>query len=514
MTQTSRLDDSIVPLGPTVALIGGPMTAEDGSRLDSRQVVIGDPRCGIMRTALAGSMLWWLTVISLVEPLLRVAGADAFALIIGPRSVLQLQSDGSLRRTRLGAVIPGGVSRVEIQRSGIGEALDPRYELAGEMKTAWDGSSMGEIGLAYSEPRRSWRVLDGNEWYLNVAGPALNPAVIVDTTDSVLYDESFKALATRRLFDERLVLVLPHTHAAQTHLKAYGQTQGPRAVPPVDTQATPWDPDAPPDPMKYTTVVPIEARFGVTGLLQRYAWEDPSQIEAARALLQARFDLRIGIWDLVRNPVLRRTLLDAAPTPVVPERSAEIPAGAAVRARRAVSDRVEGRKNEDLSLRRIESLCKPVLRRGRWRQRRGRVFSYEDLGEPLRRPWTGGLEPVAALTLIIGKRQTSVIVRSVFASATACERLTDQCARFAELAQPGICKLDAAPPVLWREVGGWADEVDWPARAETLVERTQGWVNALAPYLDECRHSHREKISKSELAGAELASDASTHLDA
>ena len=46
---------------------------------------------------------------------------------------------------------------------------------------------------------------------------------------------------------------------------------------------------------------------------------------AARKLLQSRFDLKIGIWDLVDSPTLRESLLDVEPPAKFNKRHAQIP---------------------------------------------------------------------------------------------------------------------------------------------------------------------------------------------
>ncbi len=138
--------------GATVVLVGGLMTVDDGTKLDSRQPIEDDPECRTVRTCLAGSMLWWLTVISLVDPILDDAGAEAFALVIGARTLLDVQADGSTRRNRLRSVVQGGLSTVELVRGGINEKLAPGYEHAGDMDPSPSGVSMGEVGLRYGEP--------------------------------------------------------------------------------------------------------------------------------------------------------------------------------------------------------------------------------------------------------------------------------------------------------------------------------------------------------------------------
>ncbi len=343
------------------------MTVDGGTRIDSRQPIADDPECRVMRTCLGASLLWWLTVISVVEPILSDAGDDAFALVLGFRTLLDLQGDGSVRRTRLRAMVPGGLTSIKLVRTGINEALPPGVEPAGSMDPSWTGESMGEVGLIFTEPRCPWRVLDGNEYYLAQAGPTLRPTVIVDTTDSVLHDGSFESLRRRRLFDERVVLVIPHTHAAERLIKAYpDHVRAGRTISPL-AGAVVWDPLAPPDPIRYTTPVPVSADFRVSGLMRGNAWQDPSDLEAARSLLQARFDLRIGIWDLVQNPVLRRTLLESPPSSSAPKRGAAVPLGAATRASRVVAERIANKTRESSARAQIDRQIGALISTG-WTQ--------------------------------------------------------------------------------------------------------------------------------------------------
>jgi hypothetical protein len=66
--------------GPTIVLIGGRMTVDDGASFDSRQQMEGDENSEVTSRSLATSLLWWRTTISLVMPILQPAGDSAFAL--------------------------------------------------------------------------------------------------------------------------------------------------------------------------------------------------------------------------------------------------------------------------------------------------------------------------------------------------------------------------------------------------------------------------------------------------
>jgi hypothetical protein len=441
-------------------------------------------------------MRWWFTAISLVQPLLRTAGDDAFCLIIGGRTLLELEADGSVRRIGLRSVVPGGLSRVEIVRTGIGESLDPRYELAGKMPGSWNGTSMGEIGLRQSEPRRRWRVLDGNEWYLTQAGPTLRPAVIIDTSEGVLLDPTFATLSARRLFNEQITLVLPHTQAAERYIRAYaGATDEDELAAPAITRP-PWDPAAPPDPVRYTKLVPIEARFGVTGLVQRQEWRDPSALEAARALLEARFDLQIGIWDLVGNATLRSTLLKTAPAVLPPTKAAPVPAGAARRATTQVGAKVAEATAEKQALRSIAKHFEPLRRSGWEANKRVRWFLRLPLTETVTR-WPGQTpSPLLQLEFVVKKRKCYV---SAFANNTGAKidpYVLERRGILEQIASPDDCPLrPRGLPTLWQAAGGWADDVDWDDRARLLTQRTQRWTLVFEELCNEARRIHQEMFA-------------------
>ena len=143
--------------GPHVALIGGPITVDDGSSLDSRQQVEGDEHSQVTLRSMATSALWWRVTSSLVMPILQSAGDDAFALVIGQRSVMEVRPDGSTKRTSLRSLLPGGVTQVEIVRTGIKEPLAEGHELAEILPR-----EVGSVGFKRGDPTKRWHFLNGN----------------------------------------------------------------------------------------------------------------------------------------------------------------------------------------------------------------------------------------------------------------------------------------------------------------------------------------------------------------
>ena len=168
--------------GPTVILVGGPMTVDDGSTLDSRQPIAGDPASEVTRKCLATSLLWWTTAFSLAGLLLDSDDASRHALLVGGRSVVELEPDGALRQLRLRSLLPGGTATVELVRTHRAQPLPEGFDEASALRS-WSGEPAGVVGFKSSGPGR-WRFLDGDEYYLRWAGPQLGAGVIIDTSDS------------------------------------------------------------------------------------------------------------------------------------------------------------------------------------------------------------------------------------------------------------------------------------------------------------------------------------------
>ena len=167
-------------IGRTIILIGGPMTVDDGSTLDSRQPVTGDPGSSVTLASLASSLLWWTTVSSLVGQILDSAGNDPYALVIGKRSVVELRQDGRLRRTALRSILSGGTTTVKLIRTHRHEPLPAGYVYDDSLSQLFPGGE--SVGFSLGEPGQRWRFLDdSNEFYMPWAGPKLGAAVIVDT---------------------------------------------------------------------------------------------------------------------------------------------------------------------------------------------------------------------------------------------------------------------------------------------------------------------------------------------
>jgi len=224
------------------------------------------------------------------------------------------------------------------------------------------GHYIGTIGVKPGTPSARWRFLR-NEYYLAHAIGMLHPAAIIDTTTDALsglfhsdrgvtasektdgkIGNRFRGLEKTRLAFDDAVLVMPHTHTIEAFLTSYSEwvaagipstaseSEDDSWLRPSAALTSTGSYDAAIDPLQRALPVPIEADFRVTGLMENAQWRDASHLEASRALLQARYDLKIGIWDLARNPILRQTLLDANPIDAAPDSATAMPSSARQRA--------------------------------------------------------------------------------------------------------------------------------------------------------------------------------------
>ncbi len=481
--------------GPTVILIGGQMTVDDGTSFDTRQKIEGDENSEVTLRSLATSPLWWSTTISVVMPILDGAGEEAFALVIGQRSVVELRQDGSTKRTSLRSFLPGGTSRAEIVRSQRGKPIPDGFEAAAVLHN-WDKAEMGTIGVKRGESGHRWRFLQGNEYYLTQAGQTIGPAVIVDTTPWVLPEKfhayHLQAMEASRFPSTEAVLVAPHTFGADQYFKAYEEWVS-RGRPPDSVSESPpinsWDPDARPDPVHYATPVPISATFGITGLVVAAQWQDAADLEAARALLEARYDLKLGIWDLASNPTLRKTLLDTSPVQLAPPVAVPIPQAAERRAEARVDAKLHAKEVERTTLTAVTERLGPLKELG-WARRaeKQRGLLQLPLTEPMQR-WTDDEPfPLVLLALDIAKRSTEVTGFTIMYNQVDLGTYVEERRSVLEdIAAPAECKLGSGWTGLWRTSGGWGDDIDWEDRARLLAALTPRWIEVFSPLTEECR---------------------------
>lgn len=332
------------PNTPTIILIGGTFTADTGENLDSRQRFVEDPDSYTAREALGSSELWWLVAASLTLPLLDAQGADSFA-IAGAKTVVLARPDGTVKRRRLALMLPGGVRP--------------------------------------SNPHGRWDLAYGvGLWRDHLAS-----RVLVDTASMFwrnAFARDYAEFEQMWLKHDNLTIIGVHTHADERYLDGYvdwvadgRHRNAPGPAMPANDWGNPTRPRYP--------VVAIDGNFGVTAVVQNGQWVDPAALEAARALLQARFDLKLGIWDLVTNDVLRQTLLRETPPLTTPIAPAVKTVGALEREQALREQRTPRQKARDASLRAIADAVRSLDNLGWTTSLPGSAKRDIDLAHPFRR---------------------------------------------------------------------------------------------------------------------------------
>lgn len=478
-------------------LVGGELTLEDGSVIDSRQPISNTSVARALLAAVAGSADWWLTASSVVVPTLADP-AGGFALVLGPRTVVRVAPDGEVQRSALAKVIRATFGKLSIARSGINERISSDFRKVAALRN-WSGVSMGEIGIRSDEAETKWRFLDGNEYYLGLVPQHTGARVVVDARGdyfaalllppaqdslSIEYEPAPPSSATE-------LVILPDTSEIRSRLEA--ALDGRRMPAPPEP---PYVPGAPRDPAKYLKLPPLSARCRVTGLVRRGAWEDPAHLEAARRLLLERFDLRLGLWDLALNPVLRATALSAALTSAPPPEPVQAPVPTRRRAARRARQATETRNAGDHGAQAATQYMHEALRQLGWvMEERGRLH------RPLTEPLTWDVPPAALVSLVFiaNKNCMSVVVAHRFYNDLSVQDyITERKDRFAAIAPlPPIQRKSsgAASVQLWTATTGWGSSREtWAAAAEDLKARTPDWVELLADFADACRAVRENRI--------------------
>jgi hypothetical protein len=523
---------------PTVILIGGQMVTDDGTRLDSRQPIEGDHRSEVILRSLATSLLWWRSASSVVSPILDNAGSKTFALLIcTKRTVVELGHDGNLQHTRLSAFLRGGTTTTELTRVLGSEQLPDDYEQADVLHDWYYGHYIGTIGVKPGTPSARWRFLR-NEYYLAHAIGMLHPAAIIDTTTDALsglfhsdrgvtasekingkIGNRFHGLEKTRLAFDDAVLVMPHTHAIEAFLTSYSEwvaagrpstaseSEDDSWLRPLAALTSSGSYDAAIDPLQRALPVPIEADFRVTGLMENAQWRDASHLEASRELLQARYDLKIGIWDLARNPILRQTLLDANPIAAAPDSATAMPSSARQRAEGHVNatlaNRAAKREIWDSMLAGLQPLIQmgwdPIDKYGRhWHLRLPLTQTffdgyYSNDGEPI---------PLAVLSWTFGKRKNTVAIEALRGPLVGFEDyFRSRRDLFEAIAGTGRYPLGENKfHEIWTDTVGWGDDAAWGDWAADVATRTTRWIEAFAPMRDVYERVYSKKPTSNDIA--------------
>jgi len=487
---------------PTIVLISGQLTLSDGSEVNSRQDATDDVTADALHGALTGCAEWWSTVSSIVVPTLADP-EGGFAVIFSPRrSILHVTSDGEIHRRTLRKFLPGTFGSVSVKRSSKDESLPADYRSLVRLRSP-KGADMGSVGVRFDNPIRRWSIVDGTDsFYYEIVANRMS-RIIVDATGTFLNftNNWYSTLPNEYSVTPQLqIVIMPDTVDVRDCIADHLAGKTPESFELPEHPAPDVSPGAPRDPAEFLSIPVLRAACSVTGLLRAGRWEDAAGLEAARMLLLKRFDLKLGLWDLALNPVLRSTALESLPVQPVPDEPVQAPASEWKRAEKKAEKATARKEAKQLKIRRANAALKQELEPAGWRLDhdlfpRARVEYGPWLYLPLTEPvpvWGGELQPLVALRIVA--RASSIRVVAWHFLPFGYDQL--DIGAFIEQRREDFESVVPLPPApkalnempLWTTSIGWNDtEAEWPRIAKEIAVHTKRWVEILADFVASAR---------------------------
>ena len=384
--------------GLTVVLIGGEMTFDSGERVDSRQPIRGDPWDFILRAAMAHSELWWLKARTLAEVLLeKDAGEAPWSLVWAPRTLLRLKQDGSRSRARIDTVLPQAVSLMDL----------------------WSNDTSGSSSTSdASKTNARYRVLEHPLRYSDLT--AYHSPTVFFGIHRVI-DNPAGRLPLWDVFRQwpNTVVILAHTprfEAAVADLRSIAE--GRPIISEKDTLCDiPSLAELEQAKQKFKDHQPVivDADFKIAYFLDAGAPGSAADLDAALQFVLSRYDRKVGLWDLTRDPGLRESLLSPEDLKAVPRRPASIPTGLSIAASAAKDAREKKWRAEQQRRRHVHRNLWPVLQPLQWKIEDSRFpgSSYVlAMGEDVQWPSLKGLVsvPILYVCLHITKKEAVLML--------------------------------------------------------------------------------------------------------
>lgn len=394
--------------GPSVILIGGDVTLDNGAQLDTRRPIRGDDWDFALRAALGRSEAFWAKAKTISDVILaQESSPDAWALAWVEKTVRRPKPGGRFTRVRTIKLLDDAdhLADRSLLRNNSGsdtEATGSRYRIMPYILRFPEISSppdpavfMGSFHSTYS---------DGSDVVgLNPLSYIVSrwPSVTLVLPHTPVIERKVEALVSwcadqsrasdrTRLLDDGVGLAsFTHPSLARQFEAAYLATETIRKADPY--------------------VIASDLR--ITHWVDRGATMAATDLDAALDFVQSRYDLSIGFWDLVRDPVLRVSLLAAREDDPAPGSPVEMPGELvdAARERDAIKD---GRQRAEMKGRSsLHNTVWPKLQNLGWRHASGNAGKSYRLAvgpkvEPLH--MTGEPESAVAFVVVVHKLQATL----------------------------------------------------------------------------------------------------------
>lgn len=286
--------------GPTIVLIGGSATLDSGAVVDSRQPLAGDKWDFVLRDALGTSEAWWSFAKALADVIVsQHPTSDAWALAWVGKTIKRPRGDKGFTRVRSMTFLDHADDLIDV------------------------GGSEGSPYLRIDRASSRYRLLPYMLRFDDLQGGSPPVAIVggchttyADGTD-IVGDRPLDYFAYRW---PDAVVILPHTPITEAKARRVGRRAASRKVR-INGLAEQTHPAKSRDfvagmkeseDLRRAHPFVVSHDFHVTFWADQGAIRDPADLDAALTFVKSRFDLNVGLWDLARNPALRKALLAPA----------------------------------------------------------------------------------------------------------------------------------------------------------------------------------------------------------
>lgn len=328
---TSKPPFKVEPYAATVFLIGGRMTLQDGSVVDSRQTISGDPADYLLQQAMSRSEDWWKAAKELADLIMADSGETSWTLAWAPKSVTVIKPDGTAGHRQIRTILgPDSDSLFEFQQRAHdvvseGSRIDSQETMPEQQTISADHSQ--------NRPNRYRFFTHGLQDVDRLASEE-RPSVFIGSYHTMCspLEEVLSGLPGT-------VIILPHTPTVERLIldgsirparydakrTAEAEADGLCQDPSFGCLDNGYGFEKSELALKQHRFCVATAEFSVTRFISRGRNQVPTVAQSAVHFIKTNYDLKIGFWDLVNNPGLRDTLLDRMDASAYPSGKIALP---------------------------------------------------------------------------------------------------------------------------------------------------------------------------------------------
>ena len=307
------------------------MTLQDGSVVDSRQTISGDPADYLLQQAMSRSEDWWKAAKELADLIMADSGETSWTLAWAPKSVTMIKPDGTAGRRQIRAILgpdSGNLFEVQQRSHDIGSARSQidSQEMMQEQQTISANHSQ-------NRPNRYRFFTHGLQDVDRIASEE-RPSAFIGSYHTMCspLDKVLNGLPGT-------VIILPHTPTVECLIldgsirpdrydakrTAEAEAGGLCQDPSFGCLDNGYSFEKSELALKQNRFSVATGEFSVTRFVSRGRNQDPTVAQSAIHFIKTNYNLKIGFWDLVTNPGLRDTLLDRMAPAAVPSGTIALP---------------------------------------------------------------------------------------------------------------------------------------------------------------------------------------------